>query len=84
MILGPTRYGVTKALPGEHTVEKEPAYVDDAISSQPSQAVRGKSFPGTEAARHGTALKAGDAYQTRTDWHLQLPGLLTESMAGAS
>jgi hypothetical protein len=46
--------------------------------------VRGKSFPGTEAARHGTALKAGDAYQTRTDWHLQLPGLLTESMAGAS
>jgi hypothetical protein len=52
MALGPTRCGVTKALPGEHTVEKEPAYLDDAISSQPSQAVRA-IVPGTEAARHG-------------------------------
>jgi aspartyl-tRNA(Asn)/glutamyl-tRNA(Gln) amidotransferase subunit A len=39
---------------------------------------------GARPFEEGTALKAGDAYQTRTDWHLQLPGLLTESMAGAS
>jgi len=70
LILGPTRYGVTKALPGEHTVEKEPAYVDDAIRARPFE--------------EAVALKAGDAYQTRTDWHLRLPGLLTESMASAS
>ena len=32
----------------------------------------------------GAALKAGDAYQTRTDWHLLLPVMLTETMAASS
>lgn len=30
------------------------------------------------------ALKAGDAFQSRTDWHLRLPDLLSESMVAAS
>ena len=31
----------------------------------------------------GLALRAGDAYQHVTDWHLQLPALLTETLAAA-
>ena len=39
---------------------------------------------GARPFEEAVALKAGDAYQTRSDWHLRLPGLLTESMAAAS
>ena len=31
----------------------------------------------------GLALRAGDAYQQVTDWHLQLPALLTDTLAAA-
>jgi aspartyl-tRNA(Asn)/glutamyl-tRNA(Gln) amidotransferase subunit A len=39
---------------------------------------------GARPFEEAVALKAGDAYQTRTDWHLRLPDLLTESLAAAS
>jgi aspartyl-tRNA(Asn)/glutamyl-tRNA(Gln) amidotransferase subunit A len=39
---------------------------------------------GARPFEEAVALKAGDAYQTRTDWHLRLPALLTESIAAAS
>jgi aspartyl-tRNA(Asn)/glutamyl-tRNA(Gln) amidotransferase subunit A len=29
------------------------------------------------------ALKAGDAYQTATDWHLRVPSLVTDTFAAA-
>lgn len=39
---------------------------------------------GARPFQEAAALKAGDAYQTRTDWHLRLPGLLTEATGTAS
>lgn len=36
---------------------------------------------GARPFEEAVALKAGDAYQARTDWHLRLPDLLTESIA---
>jgi aspartyl-tRNA(Asn)/glutamyl-tRNA(Gln) amidotransferase subunit A len=31
----------------------------------------------------GAALRAGDAYQTTTDWHLRVPSFVTDTMAAA-
>ena len=39
---------------------------------------------GARPFEEAVALKAGDAYQTRTDWHLRLPSLLTDALATAS
>lgn len=36
---------------------------------------------GARPFEEGLALRAGDAFQTRTDWHLRLPPILTDSLA---
>jgi aspartyl-tRNA(Asn)/glutamyl-tRNA(Gln) amidotransferase subunit A len=36
---------------------------------------------GARPFEEGLALRAGDAFQTRTDWHLRVPDILADSLA---